>query len=76
MNDHINPKLEQLATLLLPEGVIPAATAASRWLMFKLLFPHCFKKISWESIKFLSFQVYLSAHLHPRVSLLLQLRWC
>lgn len=65
MNDHMNPKLEQLATPLLPEGIFPAAKAASRWLIFKSLFPHHFKTLSWESIKLLYFQVCLSAHLHP-----------
>lgn len=47
----MNPKLEQLATLLLPEGIFPAAAVASRWLIFKLLFPHCFKTLPWEPIK-------------------------
>lgn len=56
-------------------GFIPAATAASRWLIFKLLFPHHFKTLSWGSIRLLSFQVCPSAHLQPGVTLLLQLRW-
>jgi len=51
MNDHMNPKLEQLAILLLPEGIFPAATVASRWLFFKLLFPLHFKTLPWEPIK-------------------------
>lgn len=51
MNDHVNHKLEQLATLLLPEGIFPAATVASRWLIFKLLFPHRFKILPWDPIK-------------------------
>lgn len=51
MNDHMNPKLEQLATLLLPEGIFPVVTVASRWLIFKLLFPHRFKTLPWETIK-------------------------
>lgn len=63
MNDHMNPKLEQLAILLLPGSIIPPGTVASRWLIFKLLFPHFSKTLSLESIKLLSFQINLSAHL-------------
>lgn len=51
MNDHMNLKLEQLLTLLLPEGIFPVATVASRWLIFKLLFPHHFKTLPWDPIK-------------------------
>lgn len=73
----MNPKLEQLATLLLPEGIFPVVTVASRWLIFKLLFPHRFKTLPWETIKpfFFFFQVCLSTDLQPRAMLLLQLRW-
>lgn len=55
MNDHMNLKLEQLLTLLLPEGIFPVATVASRWLIFKLLFPLHFKTLPWDPIKLFFF---------------------